>query len=257
MKQELYMGEVNAPVVIGGSGGSGTRVLSELLMMSGFYMGARQNVSCDALDFVGFYDQWLNKYGFGRSAMSTMDESSMHAVFKQSMDRFNEGLNLSDSLDWGWKNPRSMLILPFLNDCLPDMKFIHLVRDGRDMVCSKNKNQFEKHGDLILSDTQQGYSAEEKAMYFWSESNMLVAEYGEAFMGERYMRIRFEDLCLHTEKTLNGLESFLGRLLNNKEFTGFIHTPKSVGRWLERSKSCQVEFMHSGEKAMRYFAYLD
>jgi len=250
------MFDLKAPVVIGGSGGSGTRVLAELLMMSGYYMGEQQNVSCDALDFVGFYDRWLTPYDFSRTRMSSNDGRAMYDDFNASMARFKKGFPSSERhQDWGWKNPRSMLMLPFLDAVFPAMKFIHLVRDGRDMAWSKNKNQFEKHAGLMLTGAQKGLSAEAEAMYFWSESNMLVAEYGEASMGGRYIRVRFEDLCRETEETLIRLGSFLGGAVNCEKFTTFIHTPKSVGRWVGRPESSQVEFIRSGEKAMRYFSY--
>jgi len=250
------MVDLNAPVIIGGSGGSGTRVLAELLMMSGYYMGRHQNVSCDALDFVDFYDQWVTPYNFGRSMMNARDQSEMCNQFNASLTCFKgEDRSLEHHHSWGWKNPRSMLMLPFLNTTFSDMKFIHLVRDGRDMAFSENTNQIYKHAEAILTGTHREMSAKAQAMHFWSESNMLVAEYGEAFMGGRYIRVRFEDLCSETEKTLMRLESFLGVALNDKEFSAFIHTPKSVGRWLDKSGSHQDEFMRSGEKAMRYFAY--
>ena len=251
------MSDLSPPVVIGGSGGSGTRVLAELLIMSGYYMGEHRNVSCDALDFFAFYDHWLNRYNFGRNVMSPLDESAMRDDFNLSLTRFKGAVSLSKNRAWGWKNPRSMLMLPFLNSVLSDVKFIHLVRDGRDMAWSKNKNQFEKHAGLVLSGAQKGLSSEAKAMRFWSESNMLVAAYGEDFMAERYIRVRFKDLCLNTEKTLCCLELFLGRSVDGDEFSAFIHTPKSVGRWLDKSDSIQSRFVGHGEKAMRHFAYLD
>lgn len=34
------------------------------------------------------------------------------------------------------KNPRSMLRLPFLREVFPEAKFVHIVRDGRDVACS-------------------------------------------------------------------------------------------------------------------------
>jgi len=253
--ENILMNNQNPPVVIGGSGGSGTRVLASLLMISGYYMGVHQNVSCDALEFVGFYDRWLNPYNFGRTEMDTPDARVMRDEFNLLLTCFKRGVR-SDHQPWGWKNPRSMLMLPFLNSVFTDMKFIHLVRDGRDMLWSKNKNQLEKHAELILTGSQ--YEPPEiRSMHFWSESNMLVAAYGEQLMTERYIRIRFEDLCFNTEEALCGIGAFLGRPVNQKAFASVLHTPGSVGRWKGQQGSGQDDIFGSGEKALRYFNYLD
>ena len=41
---------------------------------------------------------------------------------------------------WGWKEPRSIYLLSFLHRHLPALRFLHVVRDGRDMALSKNQN---------------------------------------------------------------------------------------------------------------------
>ena len=52
------------------------------------------------------------------------------------------------------KNPRSMFLLPFFDSYFPALKFIHIVRDGRDMAYSKNQNQLHKHGSTLLDQDQ-------------------------------------------------------------------------------------------------------
>jgi hypothetical protein len=47
---------------------------------------------------------------------------------------------------WGWKQPRSTLLLPFLDRVLPNLRFMHLIRDGRDMAYSANRTVTELHG---------------------------------------------------------------------------------------------------------------
>src|SRR5208283_3337534 len=46
---------------------------------------------------------------------------------------------------WGWKNPRSIFILPLIQSLYPDFHFVHVVRDGRDMALSVNQNQLRKY----------------------------------------------------------------------------------------------------------------
>jgi len=52
----------SSPIVIGGIGGSGTRVVVSLLQAAGVFMGSRLNGSLDLLDFVPLFDahvEWL------------------------------------------------------------------------------------------------------------------------------------------------------------------------------------------------------
>ena len=245
------------PVVIGGSGGSGTRVIAELLRVSGFYMGQRLNVPNDALDFVAFYDRWVNAYNFGRSSMSAQEKVAMHHDFQCAFMQFKAGRECFGTQDWGWKNPRSMLVLPFLTEVFPSMRFIHLVRDGRDMVYSGNQNQFKKHAVAISSEAANELSECGAFMRFWADSNLLVAKYGDRVMGEHYMRIRFEDLCLNRERTLVRLGSFLGKTLDYGVCSALIKTPESLGRWRGHPENNRDSLILCGEKAMRYFAYLD
>ena len=46
----------SSPIVIGGFGGSGTRVVVSLLQAAGVIMGSRLNGSPDLLDFVPLFD---------------------------------------------------------------------------------------------------------------------------------------------------------------------------------------------------------
>jgi hypothetical protein len=42
---------------------------------------------------------------------------------------------------WGWKEPNTYIILEKLNEYYPNMKYIHLIRNGLDMAFSENQNQ--------------------------------------------------------------------------------------------------------------------
>jgi len=50
------------PVVIFGTGGSGTRVLQVLTDHSGYYLGTNLNRAGDALDIGHFMRRWLDRY---------------------------------------------------------------------------------------------------------------------------------------------------------------------------------------------------
>ena len=50
----------SSPIVIGGTGGSGTRLVQSILAGAGVFMGHHLNAVGDALDFVGALDRFIN-----------------------------------------------------------------------------------------------------------------------------------------------------------------------------------------------------
>jgi hypothetical protein len=50
------------PLVIGAMGGSGTRVIAHIVRHAGYFMGTNLNISEDAMEFVAFYDRWINHF---------------------------------------------------------------------------------------------------------------------------------------------------------------------------------------------------
>jgi hypothetical protein len=86
-----------------------------------------------------------------------------------------------------------MFLLPILNRAFPEFVFVHVLRDGRDMLFSENRNQPRMHyKDLFgRSDdvTPDSFAA------FWSTVNLQAAAYGTRVLKSRYILLRLEDFC--------------------------------------------------------------
>jgi hypothetical protein len=52
--------DASPPIVVGGTGGSGTRVVRRMLARAGAFMGVRLNSSGDAMDFEPFLEDTIN-----------------------------------------------------------------------------------------------------------------------------------------------------------------------------------------------------
>jgi hypothetical protein len=50
------------PIVIGASGGSGTRVIARVLQRADVFMGSDLNAAVDSLPIAAFLDLWVNVY---------------------------------------------------------------------------------------------------------------------------------------------------------------------------------------------------
>src|SRR5213075_744488 len=88
---------------------------------------------------------------------------------------------------------RSIYLLPFLHAQFAQLKFIHVMRDGRDMALSQNQNQLRKHGRAVLSWGERLFgSIPERSVLLWEKVNSQAADYGKARLRESYLRVRFE-----------------------------------------------------------------
>jgi hypothetical protein len=76
-----------------------------------------------------------------------------------------------------------------------DMRVIHLVRDGRAVSCSTMKNQSV---------------GPERAAASWVADNRASEQARRYFPRDRWMTLRYEDLCADPDRTLDRIYGFLG-----------------------------------------------
>lgn len=245
------------PYVIGATGGSGTRVFARIVRAAGMFTGENLNESEDALDFALFLDRWINDYGRRNDASPALEEK-MRAHLSEVLDKHCAHLARNRApLRWGWKEPRSIYLLPFFHRQFPQMKFLHVVRDGRDMAYSSNQNQLRRHGRSWLGWRERLRPRPLRAVMLWSRVNMAAADYGERELGARYMRMRFEDLCAVREESVRrvldffDLEGDASRIALNE-----VKPPASIGRWRMRPSREVAEAQRIAHEALRRFEYM-
>lgn len=98
---------------------------------------------------------------------------------------------------WGDKTPGYVTEVHRLHELLPEARFLHLIRDGRDVCLSLKKTGW------------RGESTWEIARYWGAEVGRGLAE-GRALPAGRYMEISYEALVLETERVLHDVCDFLG-----------------------------------------------
>ena len=233
--------------VIGATGGSGTRVLARIVLRGGMFIGADRNRSEDALDFALYSDRWVDEVVAGRRPAAMTDELRA-LVSRQRAGRAGDE-------PWGWKEPRSVYLLPFLDKELSGLRFLHVVRDGRDMAFSENQVQLRKHGAAVLGDAG-GEPSPLRSIALWSEVNLRAADYGEQTLGPRYLRIRFEDLCADPAAVTAEVLGFFGlqgdaELIASEE----VSPPPSLGRWRDQGADAVAELEAVAGDALRRLGY--
>jgi len=216
------------------------------------------NESEDALDLASFLDRWINDYRKRERASSVL-ETKMRAHLSEVLERHCAPLARRDGEPprWGWKEPRSIYLLPFFQRRFPQMKFLHVIRDGRDIAYSTNQNQLRKHGRAVLAWRERLRRRPLRSATLWSRINMATADYGEREMGARYMQMRFEDLCAAPEESVR-------RVLNFFELEGDaariardeVKAPASLGRWQKQRPDEIAEAHRIAHAALRRFGYI-
>jgi len=108
------------------------------------------------------------------------------------------------------KNPRNSLRIPFLRAVWPHAKFVHIVRDGRDTVCSLKPGI---GGEDWLHAKPPSWkwmrdelSWPERGAVYWSD----MLYYIENDLGPNSLTIKYEDLVSSPLAMMNRVQRFLG-----------------------------------------------
>ena len=199
---------MRAPVLIGAVGGSGTRVIARILAQAGFFIGARRNDAEDSEPTMDFFDRWLRPYVDSGGTLQDRMARLAAADFWRAVEDHRRGIEHADQA-WAVKVPRSLLMLPYWCEAFPQIRFIHVIRNGLDMAYSTDNNQLRMFQDLVLAAADQELLLPLRAMAYWRTVNLQAAAIGKSSLGTRYHLVRFEDLCREPQTVIAKLAAFL------------------------------------------------
>ena len=242
-----------APIVIGGNGHSGTRVFNEILTRGGVFTGIprlTKRRESEDLRIIGLLNRWVRPYVY--SEVSAAESTEMKNAFARRLRLYFP----FRSHPWGFKNPRTMLILPLLDELFPGMKFVHVIRDGRDISLGNPFAADNPLVDAFLSDDERGLAPEAKMILFWGRSNKKAYDYGQAHMQGRYLMMRWEDLCDHPDKKSAELLQFAsGDVAGTETIARVVRRPKSIGRWRTFPRTTRKLVVDHGRPWLKLFQY--
>ena len=247
----------NDPLVIGALGGSGTRVVVRIARHGGLFMGSELSSWEDSEPLGEFYDAWLKPYLTQAKDLPPDQKKSTERALRQALDRHLRGLPGPDA-PWGIKVPRTILMLPFWNKIMPDLKFLHLIRNGLDMAFSKAAAyQVTAFGDFVLTPEEQKYIGPQKAIAYWLRMNQETARYGQQNLGSRYLAVRFEDLCADPENNIKKIFDFIDAPDRSQMSAAIaeVAPPATIGRWRSASPSDLYKVMLTGRSGLEEFGY--
>jgi hypothetical protein len=98
---------------------------------------------------------------------------------------------------WGEKTPAHVFHMRLIDEVYPGSQFIHIIRDGREVVRSLQNVEWSRH-DIRWSVSR------------WTESVAAGRSAGEHLGPTRYLEVRYEELTRDSRGTVERLCSFLG-----------------------------------------------
>ena len=256
------------PIVIGGLGGSGTRLVVSLLNDMGVTFRGELNESLDNL--------WFSLLFVRRTILLRSDEEMdrLAWIFTNAM---RQGLDMPPQLKplleeagdhdrspvlppdllarahesllsapevpardehWGWKQPNSHILLPMLDRTFPEMKYVYVVRNGLDMAFSENQNQLKYFwGDLLLEGEISPTPV--NALRYWVAAHKRMQGFRQR-MGHRLHFLSFDRLCQDPEGELEALREFAGIQVSKRrlaELARQVSPPATTGRFREHDLS--------------------
>jgi len=266
-----------APVVVGGVGGSGTRLIAQLLMEAGHFLGQDLNQANDNLLFTLLFKReailTASDHEFDTllhlfvNAMVGQDQFAPHQIewartlaheeraqhpaawLKERLHNLLSGQRTRGGVTrWGWKEPNSHLLLDRLAKRLPGMKYIHVARNGLDMAFSQNQNQLKLWGKYFLDEPFE--ISPRFSLKFWRAVHERVLRMGNG-LGASFFFLHFDELCTDPHSAIARILDFLGLCqgVNIDQLAALVQKPESLGRFRTQGLALfaedDVEFVRS------------
>lgn len=97
---------------------------------------------------------------------------------------------------WGDKTPTYVQDMNILNELFPNARFINLIRDGRDVALSLERQTWGPTGYI-------------SALKYWRETVFWTRKMGGLLPKDRYLEVKYEDLVLNTQGSVMKILNFL------------------------------------------------
>jgi len=233
-----------SPIIVGGCGRSGTTLLRVML-------DSHRNICC------GPESQLLLARPVRLDVLAERFDvapRTLAGLYKRARSRagfvdafFREYCRTRQKRRWAEKSPGNLMNLDYIFAAFPEARFIHMIRDGRDVACSWRTHPRHKvvNGQLVPTNIRRPIA---ECIDRWVEA-MAAARPWRA--DKRYMEVHYEQLVRAPAETLREIMAFVNepwdeamldyhevasgsrdvtRFPQNPEATRAIET-KSLSRW--------------------------
>lgn len=229
-------GTAKRTISVGGLGGSGTRVFANLLRGCGFYLGSDLNAALDNLWFTLIFtrrsilleppealadllDLFVRRMTggdvSGHPALERVVRLADTGRLLHEADWLSQRLKALQAPDqiphnadvpWGWKAPNTHVVVDRLLTVMPNLHYIHVVRDPYYMAFSANRNQLSIWGGVFLD--RDVRMRPDDALAYWCAANVRMERIQARFPG-RVMFASYDRLCLSPRDEIGRIVDFV------------------------------------------------
>ena len=205
------------PVVVMGRGHSGTRIMAWALEALGIRMGtikSKPTGDCQDRRFTGTIK---------KLARRTLHLPAAATPVKKDLKTFQKAVyNYMDWLDdvtpaWGWKFPETYLIGNIVEATFPNARYIHMIRDGRDLAFKMHLTDDSNRGlgrTLLKYLNAVDQPDHIQAALSWNFQVKRFAIFADD-LGGRLHTLTFEALCQNPIGEMDKVASFLDVPMTN------------------------------------------
>ncbi len=187
-------------VVVGGAPRSGTTLLRTLLGRHPMIASGPETTVF--LRRVSSPEDIGKRLGWDPAVIATWQRESRSQV--EFIERFQRAiLERSGKAIWVEKTPKNAGRFGFVRRHFPHAKLVHIVRDGRDVVCSLRRTPFAK----LDHAPSESVAAAQRCAVQWRAGVRGARRFRR---DPRYYELRYEDLVRDPEAALRPLVEFLG-----------------------------------------------
>ncbi len=265
---------MDEPVVILAKGKSGSTLLCEALNRGGLFLGTNCNRTWDNLDVMGLsgWLSWQYRKNVQMVNLKGLDDTDSDFIRKI----FNFMLHVSDyhyllpstvhQDFFGWKVDYAILSAVFLPMKFDSVKFIHLIRDGRDCCLSYEKRNPRKDSVYFIKENPPSNlprsfkpNTRDNALYNaygWVNINSYILQLKKIKYG-KWLTVTYEDLVTQPTQTIYEIMGFLPEL--NASFATYIknnvHTDR-IRKWKQNPHLIKSEPLKVMTPMLKEFGYI-
>jgi hypothetical protein len=179
------------------------------------HMGARLNESHDALPLLPLLQHLVERYypEYGPLWREETVDDRLVALLAAAFPAHLDGGPAGPGRPWGWKLCETSHILPVVDFLCPGARYLHLVRDGRDVAFSDfdapntvfrrklyfNTDRLERWEGRGLRRKDYRRCSDVFNAQLWVNCVTIGRAFG-SMLRERYREVRYEALCLRFEE---------------------------------------------------------
>ena len=206
-----------SPVVILTRGHSGSRVLAWALQHTGVALGAIEEKPTGDIQDRRF-TRSIKRIAIARLSGADSDRATAGqaaSLLRKALPAkrwISEHCQDHDLTNWGWKFPETCLIGPVVERAFPSARYIHLIRDGRDLAFKQHLTDDPTRplGRRLLTQANALNDPPHlRAAKSWAFQEQAIREFAKTIPAERFHRVRFEEMVAEPTPTVERCCEFL------------------------------------------------